>query len=114
MRVTIGQRGILAKDLPTLGGDTIPAGVEIEIWKQHSPKRVWIKEYPSRFFLDCGRSFLPVDRDAYNEAMKSTPTGNIEDWPAYTQLPSNQAWPVCLVKASKIWFEVEEGEEWKS
>lgn len=112
MRITIGQRGILAQPLPTLCcGDIIPAGVEIEVYQQHSPKRVWIQEHPERMYLQCGHSSRPADgdMDAFLEQLKAIPHGRLKDM---GNLP--KACPVHRVKASKIWFAIEEGEEWKA
>ena len=97
-----GDRGILMQPLPTLCCGTIPAGMEIEVWRVTSPKRALIKVWPPVPFLFCGHSGYPPDNNpATFERERAT-------MPKEGPLPPDDTWPklcpVHKVKLSGIWF----------
>ena len=72
----------------------------IEVWKLHSPKRVWIKVHPAVPFLHAGHAFEPEHPESFKldlqKLPRSGPIGDTEYLP--------KAFPVHKVKASAIWF----------
>jgi hypothetical protein len=101
VRHDIGDFGTLEKPLPVLCcGSVIREGTMLEIWKQHSPKRVWVKVHPAVPFLHAGHGLEPEHPESFRDDLKklpqSGPIGDAETWP--------KAFAVHKVKASAIWF----------
>ena len=102
-RHQVGDRGVLAKPLATLCCSAILApDTEVEIYHQHSPKRVWIQCLPEVPFLGAGHTLRPADGDMDRlkremDAMpKSGPVGDLALLPKMA---------IChKVKLSGIWF----------
>jgi len=81
-------------------GQELQTGTVLELHKQHSPKRWFVRVLPERSFVYCGHSFWPVGgmegwKKAKAEGPQSGPLGDLDKLA--------KAWPIHKVKVSNLW-----------
>ncbi len=113
MRNVVGDKGILARDLPTLCCRyVIPAGTPIKIDRQHSPKRVWVLFEIEAVRLGKQGTLASMDTPYLGDDGKWMPDPRIP-WPAAHKFRHSgdnlrifepPFFAMHKVKASKVWF----------